>query len=38
VEVAYTGFFPHALAGLRPLEPAMKALPVGAQYYVLAHA
>ncbi|HKT54597.1 MAG TPA: class I SAM-dependent methyltransferase [Caulobacteraceae bacterium] len=38
VEVAYTGFFPHALAALRPIEPAMKALPVGAQYYVMAHA
>lgn len=38
VEVAYTGFFPHALAALRALEPAMKTLPVGAQYYVLAHA
>jgi SAM-dependent methyltransferase len=38
VEIAYTGFFPAALKALRPLEPAMKALPVGAQYYALAHA
>jgi len=38
IETAYTGFFPGPLARLRPLEPLMKALPVGAQYYVLAHA
>ena len=38
VEIAYTGFFPAALAGLRGLEPLMKALPVGAQYYAFAHA
>lgn len=37
VEVAYTAFFPGALAGLRPLERFMTALPVGAQYYTLAH-
>ena len=38
VEIAYTGFFPAALAGLRGLEPMMRALPIGAQYYALAHA
>jgi SAM-dependent methyltransferase len=38
VEVAYTGFFPGALRALRPLERYMTALPVGAQYYTLAHA
>src|SRR5579872_1509758 len=38
VEIAYTGFFPAALAGLRRLEPLMKALPVGAQYYAFARA
>ncbi|HLK25930.1 MAG TPA: class I SAM-dependent methyltransferase [Caulobacteraceae bacterium] len=37
VEIAFTGFFPAALRGLRGLEPALKALPVGAQYYALAH-
>ncbi len=37
VETAYTGFFPHALAALRPLERWMTALPIGAQYYTLAH-
>jgi SAM-dependent methyltransferase len=38
VEIAYTGFFPGPLARLRPLEPFMKSLPIGAQYYVLGHA
>ncbi len=37
VEIAYTGFFPGSLAGLRGLEPYMKHLPIGAQYYALAH-
>lgn len=36
VEVAYTGFFPGALRGLRPLEPLLRAVPVGAQYYTYA--
>jgi ubiquinone/menaquinone biosynthesis C-methylase UbiE len=38
VRVAYTGFFPGPLARLRPLERYMTALPLGAQYYTLAHA
>ena len=38
VEVAYTGFFPGALRGLRRLEPLLRAAPVGAQYYTLARA
>ena len=38
VSVAYTGFFPGALRALRPLERFMTALPVGAQYYTVAHA
>ena len=38
VEVAYTGFFPGALRALRPLERYMTALPIGAQYYTIAHA
>ncbi len=37
VEVAYTSFFPGALRGLRPLERFMTALPLGAQYYTVAH-
>jgi SAM-dependent methyltransferase len=32
----YRLFFPHALASLRRLEPYMTALPLGAQYYVMA--
>ena len=36
VEKRYTGFFPNALSALRPLEPGMSALPIGAQYYTLA--
>jgi SAM-dependent methyltransferase len=38
VEIGYVGFFPSALAGLRRLDPLLKHLPVGAQYYALAHA
>ncbi len=38
VEIAYTGFFPGALAALRGLEPMLGFLPLGAQYYALAHA
>ena len=37
VGVAYTGFFPAGLKALRPLERLMTGLPVGAQYYTLAH-
>jgi ubiquinone/menaquinone biosynthesis C-methylase UbiE len=37
VELAYTGFFPGALRGLRGLERYMTGLPIGAQYYTLAH-
>jgi trans-aconitate methyltransferase len=36
VDVAYTGFFPGPLASLRGLEPLMKHLPIGAQYYTVA--
>lgn len=36
VTAAYTGFFPGALRALRPLEPALAWLPLGAQYYTLA--
>jgi SAM-dependent methyltransferase len=36
VEVVYTGFFPGVLRIMRPLEPYLSALPVGAQYYTLA--
>jgi SAM-dependent methyltransferase len=38
VRVAYTGFFPGSLRALRPLEPFMTALPIGAQYYTFASA
>ncbi|HEY1410689.1 MAG TPA: class I SAM-dependent methyltransferase, partial [Rhodopila sp.] len=38
IEVAYTGFFPGALRALRPLERFLTGLPIGAQYYTLAHA
>ena len=38
IETRYTGFFPGPLRALRPLEPAMSALPVGAQYYTVARA
>ena len=30
----YTLFFPRPLSFLRPLEPMMEWLPLGAQYYV----
>jgi SAM-dependent methyltransferase len=36
VQISYTFFFPRALAALRPIERAMKWLPLGAQYYALA--
>jgi SAM-dependent methyltransferase len=36
VRTAYTGFFPGGLKALRPLEPSLKALPIGAQYYAWA--
>lgn len=36
VDVAYTGFFPGALAALRGLEPLLAAIPVGAQYFTTA--
>ena len=35
--VRYRIFFPHVLRGLRPLEARLKWLPLGAQYYVVAH-
>lgn len=38
VQVAYAGFFPGALRIFRPLERFMTALPIGAQYYTMAHA
>ncbi len=38
VEKLYTGFFPHALDFMRPIEPLLSALPIGAQYYTLARA
>ncbi len=38
VEKRYTGFFPNALAALRPLEDRLSGLPIGAQYYTLARA
>ncbi len=38
VEIGYLGFFPAALSGLRPLDPLLKHVPIGAQYYALAHA
>src|SRR4029077_8585681 len=34
--INYRIFFPHALRGLRPLEPRLTWLPLGAQYYVRA--
>lgn len=36
VDVRYRIFFPHALRRLRPLEPSLTWLPLGAQYYVAA--
>ena len=38
VETRFTGFFPHALAALRPFEPSLSWIPLGAQYYTLAFA
>lgn len=38
VQVTYTGFFPGPLKALRPLEPLLSAVPLGAQYYTLARA
>lgn len=38
VRTIFTGFFPSALAKLRPLERYLGALPVGAQYYTVARA
>ena len=35
-EINYRIFFPHALRGLRGLEPSLTWLPLGAQYYVRA--
>lgn len=35
VEIAYTSFFPRALARLRPLERRLTRVPLGAQYYTL---
>jgi SAM-dependent methyltransferase len=35
-DVRYRIFFPHALRRLRPLEPKLTWLPLGAQYYVAA--
>jgi SAM-dependent methyltransferase len=37
VDVRFTGFFPHALAALRPLEPWLSKIPLGAQYYAVAY-
>ena len=37
IEVAYTGFFPRALRGLRRMEPLLRSIPLGAQYYTFAH-
>lgn len=34
--IRYRIFFPHALRALRPLEPQLTWLPLGAQYYVVA--
>lgn len=38
VRGAYRIFFPHALRGLRPLEPLLTWCPLGAQYYVAGRA
>jgi SAM-dependent methyltransferase len=38
VDVRFTGFFPGPLAKLRPIEPLLGHLPVGAQYYTWAQA
>lgn len=37
VKIAYTGFFPAALSRLRPIEPLLHGIPLGAQYYTFAH-
>ena len=37
VKTNFTAFFPGALKALRPLEPLMSAIPIGAQYYTWAH-
>jgi len=37
VEVRFTGFFPSALAALRPFEGLLGWVPVGAQYYGAGH-
>ena len=37
IDIAFTGFFPHALAALRPLEGWLAKAPFGAQYYAFAH-
>ena len=37
VKICYRIFFPHALRILRPLERALTWLPLGGQYYALAH-
>jgi len=36
VDVAFTGFFPNKLKALRGLEPALRVVPLGAQYYTMA--
>ena len=38
IERQFIGFFPGALKSLRPLEPLLGAVPLGAQYFTLAHA
>lgn len=38
IDVRYTGFFPATLAALRPLEPWLARVPLGAQYYTWARA
>lgn len=38
VDIAYTGFFPRAVRGLRAMEPWLRWLPAGAQYYAFARA
>ncbi len=37
VDIAYTSFFPGALRAFRPLERFLTAIPLGAQYYTVAH-
>ena len=38
IETRYTGFFPGPLRALRFVEPLLSPLPIGAQYYTVAHA